>query len=176
MSGAASQQPSGGLRAAYGKFLEWLVLVLMVALFLEVTVGIVFRTLGSALVWYDEVASILLAWLTFYGAALASFKRGHIGCPEVVDLMPPAVRRGFNILAQILVIGFFGFLGWIGFDIMPILATDSMVSIPEIPMSVVQSVIPISCVLILIGEFLTLSDLIRHAPSHTAGMSGAESH
>ncbi|MFN5449461.1 MAG: TRAP transporter small permease, partial [Burkholderiales bacterium] len=96
---------SSGLRAIYGKSLEWLVLVLMVVLFIEVTIGIVFRTLGNALVWYDEVASILLAWLTFYGAALASFKRGHIGCPEVVNLMPPHLKRAFNILAQLLVIG-----------------------------------------------------------------------
>jgi len=87
---------SSGLRAIYGKSLEWLVLVLMVVLFIEVTIGIVFRTLGNALVWYDEVASILLAWLTFYGAALASFKRGHIGCPEVVNLMPPHLKTSFQ--------------------------------------------------------------------------------
>ena len=36
---------------------------------------------GQSLTWYDEVASHLLAWLTFYGAALASVKRAHIGCP-----------------------------------------------------------------------------------------------
>ena len=167
---------SSGLRAIYGKSLEWLVLVLMVVLFIEVTIGIVFRTLGNALVWYDEVASILLAWLTFYGAALASFKRGHIGCPEVVNLMPPHLKRAFNILAQLLVIGFFAFLGWIGFDIMPVLATDSMVSVPEIPMSLVQSVIPISCVLILIGEFLALSDLLKNTTSSATAISGAESH
>lgn len=174
MSSAASTP--AGLRAGFGKFLEWLVLVLMVALFLEVTIGIVFRTIGRSLVWYDEVASVLLAWLTFYGAALASFKRGHIGCPEVLDLMPAGVRRIFNIVAQLLVIAFFAFLGWIGFIIMPILATDSMVSIPSIPMSVVQSVIPISSVLILVGELLTLFDLIRNSPASSSGMSGANSH
>ena len=49
------------------------------------TLGVVFRTLGASLVWYDEVASVLLAWLTFYGSALASVKRAHIGCPELVE-------------------------------------------------------------------------------------------
>ena len=64
-----------------------IVIVLMVALAAEVTLGVAFRSFGQALAWYDEVASVLLAWLTFYGAALASVRRAHIGCPELVDAM-----------------------------------------------------------------------------------------
>jgi TRAP-type C4-dicarboxylate transport system permease small subunit len=45
--------------------------------------------------------------------ALASVKRSHIGCPEVVDLMPWKLRRALGILAQLLVIGFFVLLGWV---------------------------------------------------------------
>jgi hypothetical protein len=67
--------------------LEWVVIVLVVTLAAEVTLGVVFRAAGRALAWYDEVASVLLAWLTFYGAALASVKRAHIGCPELVEIM-----------------------------------------------------------------------------------------
>ena len=55
--------------------LELAVVALMVALALVVVLGVVFRRFGAALVWYDEVASILLAWLTFYGAALAALPR-----------------------------------------------------------------------------------------------------
>ena len=64
------------IHQSYQRALEWLVVILMAALAGEVTVGVVFRTLGESLEWYDEVASILLAWLTFYGSALASVKRG----------------------------------------------------------------------------------------------------
>ncbi len=78
------------LRGLYARLLEWIVIVLMATLFFEVSLGVVYRTFGVSLVWYDEVASILLAWLTFYGAALASVKRAHIGCPELVDLAPLA--------------------------------------------------------------------------------------
>ena len=62
----------------------------MVALAVEVTMGVAFRYTGNALVWYDEVASILLAWVTYYGAALAALKRAHIGVPELVHMLPPA--------------------------------------------------------------------------------------
>jgi len=152
----------GGLRAAYGRFLEWVVGLLMVVLFLEVTAGVVFRTIGHPLVWYDEVASMLLAWLTFYGSALASFKRGHIGCPEIIDMMPAGTRRVFSIFAQLVVIGFFALVGYMGAVILPILATDSMSSVPAVTMDILQSVIPISAVLILIAEIMTLMDLIKH--------------
>ncbi len=153
-------QPQRGLswRFLYGRTLEWLVLVLMIVLFVEVTLGIVFRVIGQSLSWYDEVASVLLAWLTFYGSALASFKRAHIGCPELVDSFQPALRRTFAVIAQLLVISFFGLLAYVGFQIMPILATDFMTSLPDVPMSVVQSVIPISACLILVSE---LDELFR---------------
>ena len=158
----ASTMPSdyGRLRTVYGQFLTLIVSVLMVTLFIEVTLGVIFRTIGQPLVWYDEVASILLAWLTFYGSALASFKRAHIGCPEIVAMCSPRYRRALGVIAQLIVIVFFGMLGWYGMEIMPILATDFMSSLPDVSMAVAQSVIPISAVLILIGEFLALYDLL----------------
>ncbi|HEX6796041.1 MAG TPA: TRAP transporter small permease [Casimicrobiaceae bacterium] len=157
-------------RHVYGRFLEVLVSALMIVLFVEVTLGVVFRAIGASLIWYDEIASVLLAWLTFYGAALGSLKRAHIGCPELVQAMPWPTRRILNIVAQLFVIAFFVLLGGVGIEIMPILATDALVSVPEIPMSVVQSVIPISSILIVIAEFLHLIDLVRErAPAEATG-------
>jgi TRAP-type C4-dicarboxylate transport system permease small subunit len=145
----------------YGLALEWLVMVLMVALFLEVMVGIVFRSSGHSLSWYDEIASIMLAWLTFYGSALASHKRAHISCPEIVEKFSAPVRWVLQVITQLLVIGFFALLAWVGFDIMPILATDTMTSLPDVPMNLVQSVIPISSMLILVSETQCLIQILR---------------
>jgi TRAP-type C4-dicarboxylate transport system permease small subunit len=147
-------------RAGYGRALEWVVIALVVALAAEVTLGVVFRGMGRALAWYDELASVLLAWLTFYGAALASVRRAHIGCPELVEIMPWRTRRAFNLAAEIVVIAFFALLGAVGASILPVLHTDALVSLPWIPISVVQSVIPISAVLIIIAECTHLADLI----------------
>jgi TRAP-type C4-dicarboxylate transport system permease small subunit len=152
------------LRAGYERALEWAVGLLMVALAAEVIMGVVFRTVGRPLVWYDEVASAMLAWLTFYGSALASVKRAHISCPELIDQLAAGPRRAVRVFVQVLVIAFFALLGWVGLSIMPILATDHMVSLPEVPMSVVQSVIPISAALIVLAEVLHLGDLLRPPP------------
>ena len=143
-------------RAAYEKLLEVVVIVLMVALAVEVTVGVLFRTFGAALVWYDEVASILLAWLTFYGSALAAAKRSHIGCPEVVATMPPAVRVFLRIVVEVLVIAFFIVVAWVGYSILDVLATDNLVSLPAVSVKYTQSVIPIGASLIVFAELLTL--------------------
>jgi TRAP-type transport system small permease protein len=172
----SAQEPAGitatlaSFRGRYGRLLEWVVGALMVALFIEVTLGVVYRALGQALIWYDELASVLLAWLTFYGAALASVRRAHIGCPELVEILPWRARRMLSIVAQIIVIAFFVLLGTIGALILPILATDSMVSLSWVPTSVVQSVIPISAALIVIAEVTYLIDLlVSTEPPRDAG-------
>ncbi len=172
-----SNQAGGAMnrfRARYGLLLEWVVMFLMVALALEVTLGILFRTFGQSLVWYDEVASVLLAWLTFYGSALASVKRAHIGCPEVVEQMPPGLQRAVSIAGQLLVIVFFALLGWMGLRIMPALVGDALVSLPWVPMNVVQSVIPISSALILVAEVMYLIDLITAPPRNPASASTSD--
>ena len=149
------------LRGTYARVLEWIVIVLMAVLFIEVSLGVIYRTVGVALVWYDEVASILLAWLTFYGSALASVKRAHIGCPELVDLAPARARAVVRVIAQVATIAFFLLMGWMGYSVLGALESDRLVSLPEVPVAWVQSVVPISAVLIVLAELITLPDVIR---------------
>ena len=150
-------------RRRYERLLEWIVMALMAALAIEVTVGVLFRTMGASLVWYDEVAAILLAWLTFYGSALAGVKRAHIGCPELVALLPGRARVAMRLLADVLVVAFFLLVGWTGYAILDVLATDNLVSLPAVPVAYVQSVIPISAVLIVLAELVTLPEALARA-------------
>jgi|SRR5882672_5855021 len=164
------------LRRRYERLLEWIVIALMAVLAIEVTVGVLFRSFGASLVWYDEVASILLAWLTFYGSALAATKRAHIGCPELVALLPPGGRVAARILAESLVIAFFLLVGWTGYSVLEVLATDNLVSLPSVPVAWVQSVVPISAILIIVAEALTLPLALRLARAGHAAASGDASH
>jgi TRAP-type C4-dicarboxylate transport system permease small subunit len=182
-SGGAGEVPLAvslrRFRARYALLLEWVVGALMVILAAEVTIGVVYRTLGQSLSWYDELASVLLAWLTYYGSALASVKRAHIGCPELVEMMPWGARRALGIVAQVLVIAFFVLLGWVGAEILPVLHGESLVSLDWVPMSVVQSVIPISSLLIVVAEITHLIDLVigkepRHPEPSGAGPALAD--
>lgn len=68
--------------------LEVVVMLLTSSLAIVVLLAVIYRKAGHSLVWYDEVASVMLAWLTYYGAALAALKRAHIGFPGLVEALP----------------------------------------------------------------------------------------
>jgi TRAP-type C4-dicarboxylate transport system permease small subunit len=162
-------------RRRYELALEWLVIFLMAVMAIEVTAGVLFRTFGASLVWYDEVASILLAWLTFYGSALASAKRAHIGCPELMALLPGKGRFLMRIVAEVFTIGFFVLMGWTGYQVLGVLGTDNLVSLPWVRVSWVQSVVPISAVLIVLAELITLPKVLANA-LHPPAVTGGASH
>lgn len=163
------------LRAAFERLMEWVVIALMLILFIEVTLGVVFRMVGRPLVWYDEIASVLLAWVTYYGAALAALKGAHIGFPGLVRSLAPAVRIWVVILAKALTIGFFVLLAWVGWSVLEVLATDYLVGLPDVSNQYVQSVIPIGAALFVIAELLLLPGALRDARSgRPAGASIAE--
>ena len=163
------------IRRRYELALEWVVITLMAALAVEVIAGVVFRSAGHSLVWYDEVASILLAWLTFYGSALAAVKRAHIGCPELVAMLPPVPRMLARVLVEIAVIGFFLLVGWTGYTVLGVLDTDHLVSLPAISVAWVQSVVPISAALIIAAELLNLPRVLADVNGEP-GISGGASH
>ena len=137
------------------------------------TLGVVFRAFGSSLVWYDEVASVMLAWLTFYGSALASVKRAHIGCPELVELRRRACARVLAIVAQLLVIAFFALLGWTGV-IDPADPRRRLAGQPARGLDgFVQSVIPVSAVLIVVAELTHAGRRCSRPATRSAPRPGA---
>lgn len=139
--------------------LEFVVLALTTSLALVVVLGVVFRKFGAALVWYDELASILLAWLTFYGAALAALHRAHIGFPKLVDGLDPSVRRPLVLLGEAFVLVFFLVTAWAGWRVFGILGGETLVSLPWVPQRLAQSVIPIGALLFIVAELLTLPEV-----------------
>ena len=74
--------------------LDWWSMLLLVLMVVLVFLGVFFRyVLGASLAWYDEFASYLLVWLTFYGAVAASYRGRHIGFDLVVNRFMPSTRR-----------------------------------------------------------------------------------
>ena len=145
--------------------MESIVILLVVTLTLIVLIAVVYRKAHASLSWYDEVASVLLAWLTYYGAALAALSRGHIGFNGLVNAMKPSMRLGLIVIAEVFVFGFFGLLAWVGIQVLQVLEGDAMVSLPWVPTRLTQSVIPIGAVLFMIAEALSLPEMWRQARS-----------
>jgi TRAP-type C4-dicarboxylate transport system permease small subunit len=150
-------------RKGFERLLESIVIILMLALTIIVLVAVAYRKGGASLSWYDEIASILLAWLTYYGAALAAIHRGHIGFAGLIKAMKPGLRIPFVIFSEICILGFFALLAWVGVDVLIILEGDTLVSLPQVPTRLTQSVIPIGAVLFFIAEAMGIPDLLREA-------------
>ncbi len=151
------------LRTAFDRTLTAFVIFLLAALTVLILVGVACRKLEIALVWYDEGASIMLAWLTYYGAALAALKRAHIGFPGLVNALTPRWRVPAVLFGEVCVIGFFALLTWFGVQVLLILQGDTMVSLPSVPTQFTQSVIPIGGALFILAQLFSLPGVLQQA-------------
>jgi len=151
------------VRKIFNLLLESIVIFLMVTLTLIVVAAVIYRKAGASLSWYDEVASIMLAWLTYYGAALAALKREHIGFSGLIDAMRPSVRIPLIIIGEVFIFGLFALIAWVGLDVLKVLEGDALTSLPQVPTRLTQSVMPIGAVLFIIAEALSLPEIWRKA-------------
>jgi TRAP-type C4-dicarboxylate transport system permease small subunit len=151
------------IRNIYDRILETIAVILMIAVTGIVTMGVVYRWAGESLVWYDEVASISLCWLTYYAGALAALRGAHIGFSGFVNSLPAKWRVAATVFSSAATIFFFAVLAVMGIKVVQILKGDTLVSIPELSQQVTQSVIPIASVLFVISELLRLPVLIAEA-------------
>jgi TRAP-type C4-dicarboxylate transport system permease small subunit len=163
------------VRRVLERALEIVCTLLMIGLAVVVVAAVVYRKAGFSLVWYDEIAAIMLAWLTYYGAALAALRRAHLGFPGLFDASPTAVRVAMLVVSEALVIGFFLLLAWYGWDVIVILAGDTLTSLPWVSVSFTQSVIPVGCALIALAELLTLPERWREVRRHAEAAQHEES-
>ncbi len=141
---------------------------LLFAIAVLVAAGVVLRKLGAPIGWYDEIAGVLLAWLTWYGAALAALERAHLGMPDLVALAPPALRVPLVLVRAALVCGTMALVAWFGWQIVAILGDERLVTVPWLTVGVAQSAIPIAASLFVLAELLTLPDRLAEARAGAA--------
>lgn len=141
--------------------LEWFLMLLMIALTTIVVIAVIYRKLDASLSWYDEVASVTLAWITYYGGALAVLKRKHIGFDSILLSIPMPWRYYTALFAELVFIAFFALLAWAGWQVLLVLEGDTLVSLRWVPVQLTQSVIPIGAALFILCELLSVPDYLR---------------
>jgi len=137
-------------------------MALLAAMVVLVTVGVFFRyVLAASLTWYDEFASYLLVWLTFYGAVVAAYHRRHIAFDTIVEKFRPAVRRWVAVGAELCVLVFQGILCYYGWVLMVAVRVETAVSLEWVRMSWVYSVFPISGGLMVLISLVDIARVLR---------------
>ena len=132
---------------------EWWAVCLLAGLAILVCLGVFFRyVLNSSLTWYDEFASYMLVWLTFYGTVVADYRRRHIGFDLLVEKLAPLQRRVVDVIAEAAVLGFQFVLCWYGWILTERMGDETAVSLTWVKVSWINSVLPITgALLLLIG-------------------------
>ncbi len=143
------------------RFLEVFLVFQMFLLAIVVIAAVLWRKMGASFSWYDEVAAIQLAWITYYGAALAALKRKHIGFDGVLLALPLKLRAWAVYVAEALTLGFFALMTWAGIQVLNVLGGMTLVSLTWVPIWFTQSVIPIGGVLFIITSLLSFPGYYR---------------
>ena len=151
----------GRFAKAVDQLLVWFILFQMIGLTAVVIFAVLARITGNSLSWYDEVAAIQLAWLTYYGGAYAALHRRHIGFDSVLLSIPMPFRGWAVISAEAVVIGFFSLLAYTGYEVLVVLEGEYLVSLTWVPIQLTQSVIPIGATLFVICEILSFPNYYR---------------
>lgn len=147
------------------RLLEIITVILMVSLTLVVLYAVVTRYAWRTPSWYDEVAAIMLVWLTYYAGALAALKRGHIGVDGVMAALPVHIRMPIAYLSEALFIGFFLVLGWAGLVVLDVMQGMALITLRWVPLTFTQSVIPIGAGLFIIAQLLSMPNYLAKVRS-----------
>ncbi|MEM9249682.1 MAG: TRAP transporter small permease subunit [Pseudomonadota bacterium] len=144
------------LAAILDFILETFTVLLMVLLTLIVIVAVLARLAGESFSWYDEVAAIMLSWITYYGSALAALRRRHIGFDSVLLSIPVRFRMAAVLFGEAVVLTFFVLMAYTGFQVLAVLQGSYLVSLTWVPIQFTQSVIPIGAILFILCQLLSL--------------------
>lgn len=141
--------------------LEWWAVLLLILMVAVVSLGVFFRYfLNASLVWYDEFASYLLVWLTFYGSVVALYHQRHIGFEVLVNRLRPQTKRIADFISEGFVLGFQIVLYYYGWLLTRKMGDETTVSLLWVKMSWIYSVLPITGGLMF---FISLRRLIEIA-------------
>jgi TRAP-type transport system small permease protein len=93
------------LLAAYGRLLEALLFLAMLAMVLMVFGNVVLRyAFNSGITVSEELARWGFVWMTFLGAILGLKEHGHLGTDMLVSRLGPGGRRVCLVIAQSLML------------------------------------------------------------------------
>ena len=134
-------------------------------------VGIVFYNvvsryfLGFDIAWSTELATFLLVWTSFLGAAAALRRRAHLQVVEVMALLPPGSRRWLELGIQLVVIAALVFLTVYGTQI-SLSSMGERMSALDWPIGTLYAACPVGALLMLVFALEQAVLLWRgHAPA-----------
>jgi TRAP-type C4-dicarboxylate transport system permease small subunit len=140
------------------RVVEYIVILLMIAMFLLVVIAVIFRKAGHSISWYDEFAGYILVWVTFWGSVVALEKRRHIGFETVIELLPKFLQRSIMSCVYLLLIFLNLILILHGWKLTTELSGETAITLP-IPVGYIYLVIPVAASLMFLLCLIQIKQL-----------------
>jgi TRAP-type C4-dicarboxylate transport system permease small subunit len=179
------------IRGGLIRLLEWTLIAVVAVITLDVLWGVISRSLGNLVahvnatgnyawlrpiipwlpegqaMYSEELARMLLIWITMLGGALAFAKKAHLGVDFFVGKMRPDARKTLAILVQCITVAFAVVVMIIGgFAYAQSQWTQQLPTMPWLTKGVVYAVIPVAGFFILLFALEQLIAVIR-TPAQT---------
>ncbi len=101
--------PFQRLKKALTFSLEWIVIVAVALLILDVVWGVITRyAMGEQAKWTEELARFLLIWISLLGGALAFGNKAHLGLDILVGVLHPKSQKLMTLCCHLVVLIFSG--------------------------------------------------------------------
>lgn len=163
------------VRKSLIRALENVLIVLVVGLTLTVLWGVFTRfCLGKQAEYTDELARVLLVWISMIGAALAFGAKAHLGVDYFVAKLHPEARKTLSVIVQLVVLSLatvvFVAGGWA-------LAMGQMgQQLPTLPLSrgMVYLSIPLGGLLMILFAIENVAEIIRTPASQLGAQTKSE--
>ncbi|MBE6906860.1 TRAP transporter small permease [Marasmitruncus massiliensis] len=116
-------------------------------------VGVIMRYFFSnPFVWQEEIQLWLFLWIAFFGGSAAFREKSHVEIDVIVELLPQKIQKVIQILIYALVVIVLGYLCLKGMMmIQQFIATNKSTFVLSVPSSLIYSVVPVGCVLMIIN-------------------------
>ena len=153
------------MRRAYDSLitiLETYSAVLILVMLGVVLVGVFYRyIINEALSWYDEFAGFILVWLTMYGSVVGLARGKHISFETLMEKLPRKGQQVMEFIGILCVMGFSLVVLVSGWELIKEMAGETAVSVPEVKMAWIYSVMPISAALMILVGVVQLVTLFK---------------
>lgn len=142
---------------------EWIVLLLLSLMVVNVGVGVFFRyVLQNSISWVEELGRYMMIWSALLGCGLAMSEDRHVGVSMFVEQFPEAAQRVFRLAKRIVTMAFLAVVLVKAFEHLKTLNIQ-MSSAMEIPMVIPYAAVPVGALFMLAENLaLALRDFAQH--------------
>lgn len=131
------------------RLVAFTVVALLIVMTAITSAGVFWRyIMNDALSWAEELGCYMLVWVSFLGAALATYRGTHIAIDVVYDRLPRWAQRILEILVNGAIVVFMGAILLSSLKILPVVHTRISPTL-FISMDIPYLVLPVSAGIII---------------------------